>query len=144
MTHNEHSTEISIQTAGMIAALTHIDGVGFHALATSITKPSPKIDPDWSTLLRNARTAVASVTWPEDIRGTAEKFATAAGQLAAALDQDDIPSAQAPARDVHGAYHALSDAGWKHLAIAAGTAGRSGADDGSGAAGGTGHHHHGH
>jgi hypothetical protein len=144
MTHSEQNGESSIQTAGMIAALTHIDGVGFHALATSITKPSPKIDPDWSTLLRNAGTAVASVTWPQEIRRTAERFSAAAGQLAAALDQDDIPSAQAPAREVHGAYHALSDAGWKHLSIAAGTAERSGAAEGTGAAEGIGHHHHGH
>ncbi len=122
MTHSDQSNDSAIRTAGMIAALTHIDGVGFHGIATTVSKPTPTINPDWSTLLRNAGTAVAAIEWPDDLHQTVATFVAAAGQLAAALDQHDIPAALAPAREVHGAYHALSDGGWKHLSTAAGTA----------------------
>lgn len=138
MTHSDQSSDTAVRTAGMIATLTYIDGVGFHGIATSIAKPSPTINPDWSTLLRNAGTAVASVTWPEDLHETVETFVAATGQLAAALDKQDIESAKAPAREVHVAYHALSDGGWKHLSAAAGTAGSAETAEGAES------HHHGH
>lgn len=112
-------------TAGLIAALTHIDGVGFHGIATSIGKPSPAIDPEWSALLRHARTVVAATAWPEELRQTAETFVDSAGRLAAALDGNDVDSSKSPAKEVHSAYHALSDGGWKHLSAIAGTAERS-------------------
>ncbi|MCA4135238.1 hypothetical protein [Arthrobacter sp. M4] len=130
MTHQESSDDAT-RTAGLIAALTHIDGVGFHGIATSIAKPSPTINPEWPALLRNARTVVAATQWPEELTSTAETFVGAAGQLAAALSQQDIQSALVPAKEVHVAYHALSDGGWAHLATLAGTA------EGTGV-----HHHH--
>ncbi|WP_077487758.1 hypothetical protein [Sinomonas mesophila] len=121
MTHSDSSHD-SGTTAGLIAALTYIDGVGFHGIATSIGKPSPTIDPEWSALLRHARTAVAATAWPEELRQTAETFVDSAGRLAAALDGNDLESSKSPAKELHVAYHALSDGGWKHLSSIAGTA----------------------
>ncbi|GAP60730.1 hypothetical protein AHiyo1_43110 [Arthrobacter sp. Hiyo1] len=121
MTHSASSYDAGTQTAGLIAALTHIDGVDFHGIATSIGKPSPNIDPKWSALLRHARTVVAATGWPEELRRTAQTFVDSAGRLVSALDGNDVESSKGPAKEVHVAYHALSDGGWEHLSTIAGT-----------------------
>ena len=117
-------TEHPAQAAGLIAALTHIDGVGFHGIATSIGRPAGTLDPEWPRLLRNAATAVAAVSWPPGLEETARTFIDSAISLAEALGQGDRAAATGPARQVHGAYHALSDGGWEHLAAAAGLTAR--------------------
>ena len=112
--------EAAVRTTGVLAALTHIDNVGFHGIATNLTGTSPKIDRNWPGLIRNARIAVAAIGWPDEIQDAAERFTAAAGQLADALDQRDANATADPARELHVAYHALSDAGWSHLSKAAG------------------------
>jgi hypothetical protein len=118
--HGNSSVEAAAVTAGLLAALTYIDNVGFHGIAMNLTGASPKIDRNWAGLIRNARTAVAVMIWPAEIQGMAERFATAAGQLAAALDQRDTDATSNPAKELHVSYHALSDAGWGYLAKIAG------------------------
>jgi hypothetical protein len=118
--HGNSSVEAAAGTAGLLAALTYIDNVGFHGIAMNLTGATPKIDRNWAGLIRNARTAVAAIVWPADIQGMAERFTTAAGQLAAVLDQRDTDAAADPAKELHVSYHALSDAGWNHLAKIAG------------------------
>lgn len=116
----DRGSEAAVTTAGLVAALTHIDHVGFHAISTNLTGASPKIDRNWSGLVRNARVAVAATSWPEEIQPLAERFTAAAGQLAAILDQRDTNIVAAPANELHVSYHALSDAGWGYLTNAAG------------------------
>ncbi|AOY74154.1 hypothetical protein ARZXY2_4655 (plasmid) [Arthrobacter sp. ZXY-2] len=106
--------------AGVLAALTHIDTVGFHGIATTLTGAEPKIDRNWPALIRNARIAVAVTAWPEDLRPAADRFTAAAEDLVAALERRDISAVADPATELHIAYHALSDAGWIHLASTAG------------------------
>lgn len=120
--HQDPNAEAAVRTAGLIAALTHIDNVGFHGIATNLTGASPKIDRNWSGLIRTARIAVGAIQWPDEVQVMAERFGAAAGRLAAALDQRDTAATAEPARDLHLAYHALSDAGWSHLAETAGLA----------------------
>jgi hypothetical protein len=115
----------------MIAALIYIDNVGFHGIATSLTGTAPRIDRSWSGLIRNARTAAAAIDWPEELQPLAGRFAAAAARLAAALEQHNTSTTAEPAQELHVAYHALSDAGWAHLAKTAGIPGE----------GGTAHHH---
>ena len=80
---NQHgeNIEAAVLTASVLAALTHIDNVGFHGIATNLTSASPKIDRNWSGLIRNARIAVAAIDWPDEIRSAAERFTVATGQL---------------------------------------------------------------
>lgn len=118
--HGDPNIQGAVWTAGLITALTHIDNVGFHGIATNLTGTSPKIDRNWSGLIRNARIAVAATNWPDEIRTMAERFVSAAGRLAAALDQRDTNATAEPAKELHVAYHALSDAGWAYLAKTAG------------------------
>lgn len=118
--HGNPSVEAAAVTAGLLAALTYIDNVGFHGIAMNLTGASPKIDRNWASLIRNARTAVAVMIWPAEIQGMAERFTAAAGQLAAALDQRDTDATSNPAKELHVSYHALSDAGWGYLAKSAG------------------------
>lgn len=118
--HGDPNVEAVVLTAGLVAALSYIDNVGFHGIATSLTETAPRIDRSWPGLIRNARTAVAAIGWPNEIQPLAERFTGAAGRLAAALDQRDISATAEPAQDLHVAYHALSDAGWAYLAQAAG------------------------
>lgn len=110
-------------TAGLLAALTYIDNVGFHSIATNLTGESPKIDRNWSGLIRNARIAVAATFWPSEIKTMAERFVEAAGELATVLDRRDTNATAEPAKELHVAYHALSDAGWSYLARTAGLPG---------------------
>ena len=114
--HGDPNIGEAVRTAGVLAALTHIDNVGFHGIATNLTGASPKIDRNWSGLIRNARVAVAAIEWPDEIQSAAERFTAAAGLLADALDQRDTDATAGPAKELHVAYHALSDAGWSHLA----------------------------
>ncbi|PVZ60884.1 hypothetical protein [Arthrobacter sp. H-02-3] len=118
--HGDPNVEAAVRTAGLIAALTYIDHVGFHGIATSLTGASPRIDRSWPGSIGNARTAVAAIDWPNEIQTLAERFAAAAQRLASALDQRDISVTAEPAQELHVAYHALSDAGWAYLAKAAG------------------------
>lgn len=114
------NVEAAVRTAGLIAALSYLDHVGFHGIATSLTGTAPRIDRSWPGLIRNARTAVAAIGWPDELQPFAERFAAAAGRLAAAVDQRDISGTAEPAQELHVAYHTLSDAGWAYLAQAAG------------------------
>lgn len=118
--HQDPNNNAAVRAASLIATLTHIDNVGFHGIATTLTGASPKIDRNWAGLIRNARIAVAAIAWPDEIQPKAETFAAAAAQLTAALGQRDTTATAAPANDLHLAYHALSDAGWSHLAKIAG------------------------
>ena len=118
--HGDPNVGAVVRTAGLIAALTYIDNVGFHGIATRLTGTSPRIDRSWTGLIRNARTAVAAINWPNEIQPLAQRFAAAAERLAAVLDQGDISATAEPAHELHVAYHALSDAGWAYLAKTAG------------------------
>jgi hypothetical protein len=124
----------ALPVAGLLAALTHIDTVGFHGIAKTLTGANPKIDRNWAALIRNARIAVAVTAWPEDLWSAAERFTSASAKLVTVLEQRDINAVADPARELHIAYHALSDAGWNHLASSAGIS--SGNDQH-----GVGHHH---
>ncbi|MGW9414500.1 hypothetical protein [Arthrobacter cupressi] len=130
-------------TAGVLAALAFLDNVGFHGIATNLTGPAPKIDRNWAALIRNARIAVAATRWPDRLNPQVQAFLTAAEKLVSALELRDTDATKGPAGELHISYHALSDAGWQHLAEAAGIA--AGAHDAEGHAHGAeghGHHHH--
>lgn len=130
MDHSETDTQIA-PPAGVLAALTHIDNVGFHGIASTLTGSDPKIDRNWAALIRNAHIAVAVTSWPSDVQAAAERFIHAAEELVTVLEKRDTTVVAEPAQELHIAYHALSDAGWNHLATAAGITN-------------TAEHHHGH
>jgi hypothetical protein len=104
----------------VLAALTVIDGTGFHGIATNLTGPAPKIDRSWAGLVRNALIAVLATAWPDQIQADVERFATAANPIIEALTRRDVTAASSGAQELHTAYHALSDAGWGYLAKTAG------------------------
>lgn len=104
----------------VLAALTHIDGVGFHGIATTLTGSEPKIDRSWPGLVRNALIAVLATPWPDELRADIERFAAAAHPVVGALAGRDLAAASSGAHELHIAYHALSDAGWEYLAKMAG------------------------
>ncbi|OFI36877.1 hypothetical protein BIU82_10610 [Arthrobacter sp. SW1] len=129
MSHEPHTEG----TAGVLAALAYIDNVGFHGIATNLTGPAPKIDRNWAALIGNARIAVAATRWPEQLNPQVEAFLAAAAKLITALELRDTEASKGPAGELHISYHALSDAGWQHLA------GSAGMEPGN--AEGHGHHH---
>ncbi|NKR13624.1 hypothetical protein QN084_12680 [Paenarthrobacter sp. R1] len=110
-------------TTALLAVLTHIDTVGFHGIATALTGSEPKIDRNWAPLIRNARIAVAVTAWPDELRPAAERFVASVEQLTPVLERRDTAGVADPAKELHIAYHALSDAGWGYLASAAGIPG---------------------
>lgn len=120
MGHIQSGPEPAVTAPGLLAALTHIDTVGFHGMATALTGSEPRIDRIWAPLIRNARIAVAVTTWPDELQPAADRFTAAAGELIPALERRDTRGVADPAKELHVAYHALSDAGWGHLASTAG------------------------
>lgn len=114
------SADPSADHAEMLAALTVIDGAEFHAMDETLNGPEAAIDPAWLGRTRNGRIAVASATWPEDLRPLEQAFMDAAASLAEALEADDAVGAAEPAAATHDAQHELSVAGWNHLAEQAG------------------------
>jgi hypothetical protein len=121
--HSNPGREAPLSVAGLLAALTCIDTVGFHGIATTLTGAEPRIDRNWAALIRNARIAVAVTAWPEDLQAAADRFAAAAETLGVVLERRDVNVVADPAKELHIAYHALSDAGWNHLASTAGISG---------------------
>ncbi len=137
--HNSHAEG----TAGVLAALAFIDNVGFHGIATNLTGPAPKIDRNWVALIKNARIAVAATRWPDGLNPQVQAFLTAAEKLVSALELRDTVATKDPAAELHISYHALSDAGWQHLAQAAGIEAEKHDAEGH-AHGAEGHEHHHH
>ncbi|WP_420179892.1 hypothetical protein [Paenarthrobacter sp. TA1.8] len=131
MGHIQTDAEPAVTPTGLLAALTHIDTVGFHGIATALTGSEPRIDRNWAALIHNARIAVAVTTWPDELQAASDRFTAAAGQLIPALEERDTGGVVEPAKELHIAYHALSDAGWSYLASTAGVQGSE--DHGHGA-----------
>lgn len=127
-------------TAGMLAALAYIDGVGFHGIAADLTGPEPEIDRSWPALLWNALIAVRATVWPEGLQPAVERFCGAAEPVVAAVSRRDTAAAASAVHELHLSYHALSEAGWSHLAKVSGVPGRGGAHHTHGAGHG-GHEH---
>jgi len=123
MEHIHTDAESAVTAAGLLAVLTHIDTVGFHGIATALTGAEPKIDRNWAPLIRNARIAVAVTAWPDELQPAAERFMASAEQLTPVLERRDTAEVANPAKELHIAYHALSDAGWSYLASVAGIPG---------------------
>ncbi|QDG87100.1 hypothetical protein [Pseudarthrobacter sp. NIBRBAC000502770] len=118
--HRNPDSETAAQAGGMIAALSHIDSAGFHGIDMALGGASPTIDPSWAGHVRKARIAAASVSWPDDLQPQLTAFTDAAGRLAAALDEGDTKAASVPAREVHAAWHTLSNRAWNYLAKTSG------------------------
>ena len=102
-----------------IAALTVIDGVGFHGIDTTLNGSSAKIDAAWLGKVRHAQTAANSVPWSKELQPKVKAFSEAAAKLGDALEKDDTKGAAEPAKVAHTAQHELSDGAWDALGKAA-------------------------
>ena len=112
----------SNEPAEVLPAVALIDGAGFHGIDTALAEPGAKIDAQWLGNTRNARIAVASTSWPDELKPEARAFVDAAARLQAALETDDAAAAAAPAHDTHEAQHDLSADTYNYLAGKAGIA----------------------
>jgi hypothetical protein len=105
-----------------LAALNIMDSAGFHGMDTTLNGSNAAIDSQWLGKTRNARIAVASTSWPEELQPQAKAFVEAAGKLQAALEADDPRAAAGPAKETHETQHDLSADAYTHLAGKAGIA----------------------
>ncbi|MBT2588382.1 hypothetical protein [Arthrobacter sp. ISL-95] len=131
MEHIHTDAEPAVTATGVLAALTHIDTVGFHGIATALTGAEPRIDRNWAPLIHNALIAVAVTTWPPELQPASDRFTAAVGQLIPTLERRDTVGVAETATELHIAYHALSDAKWSYLDSSAGIQGSE--DHGHGA-----------
>ena len=84
----------------------------------------------WLGGLRNARTAVAVVDWPEGLHEMVADFLEQSMHFEKALAEDDVARAAETVVPAHGSFHVLSGAGFTFLAEQAGlTAGEHGGGD---------------
>ncbi|MCZ9880196.1 hypothetical protein [Arthrobacter sp. B2a2-09] len=117
MTGSSNPTD---SVAGMLAALAHIDGADFHGIDTALRKESPIIDEFWSSRVRAAQIAAASIPWPEELEEHAKSLGAAADRLGAALSGGEVKTAAAAAKEAHKAWHTLNTPAWNYLAETAG------------------------
>ena len=114
---------------GLLAALATLADGNLHHVETTLIGDDPEIDPTWIAPLINARTAVALVTWPEELEGAAQGFLDDSMPLLMALQDDDLEAAAGAAPEAHAAWHLLRDPGYAYLAEAAGTGSMGDGDD---------------
>lgn len=115
----------------VLAALATLNAANLHHVETSLIGDDPHIDTTWLAPIRNARTAVALIAWPEELETAADDFLRDSMPLLIALEADSVEDASAVATDAHTAWHLLRDPGYAYLAGEAGLDSMDG-DDGHG------------
>ncbi len=113
----------------MLAALDILGSTGLHHMNLMLVEEGATIDPAWLGKLRNTRTAIAVVEWPEELHEAAQAFLDASMPLEMALADDDAAAAGEVVTEAHGAFHSLSGAGFGFLAERAGTSASHDEDD---------------
>jgi hypothetical protein len=115
----------------VLAALATLNAANLHHVETTLIGDDPHIDTTWLAPIRNARTAAALITWPEELEAAADDFLRDSMPLLMALEADNLEEASAVATEAHSAWHLLRDPGYAYLASEAGLDSTDG-DDGHG------------
>ncbi|MEZ4503701.1 MAG: hypothetical protein R3C39_13830 [Dehalococcoidia bacterium] len=118
--HPDSATMSQPHAAGMLSALSVIDGVGFHGIDEALNDGEP-VDPEWLGSTQHAATAVSAVIWPADLSEAADTFISAANDLASALEADDAEAAAPLATAAHEAQHELSHGGYEAVEAMSGS-----------------------
>jgi hypothetical protein len=95
-----------LASVGMLTVNTYLAEAGFHAMDEALHQGD--LDPRYLNTVRETATVVAALRWPEGLDGIAEEFLAAAGELASALEAEDVDAAAAAAAVVHDKQHELS------------------------------------
>ena len=111
-------------TAAVLAAVTFLDGAGYHAIDDAINKDRTVPATARATALKG-QAVVRATSWPAELKPKADALAGILGELAAALEGDspDLAKAGAAAKKAHDAQHEFSDAAWGWLYEKAGVKG---------------------
>lgn len=118
---NDEPTHTGPDNGDILAALATLDAASLHHIENTLINDEPAIDPTWIGPLRNARTAVALIEWPEELHDASQAFLDESVPLLEALEADDLEGAAAVATTAHTAWHLLKDPGYAYLAEQAGT-----------------------
>jgi hypothetical protein len=95
-----------LASVGMLTVNTYLIDAGFHAMDKALHQGD--LDPRFLNTVREAATVVSALDWPEGLDAIAAEFLAAAGELASALEAEDVDSAAAAAAAVHDRQHELS------------------------------------
>ena len=111
-------------TAAVLAAVTFLDGAGYHAIDDAINKDRTVPAAARSAALKG-QAVLKATAWPAELQPKADALAGILGELAAALEGDspDLAKAGAVAKKAHDAQHEFSDAAWGWLYEKAGVKG---------------------
>ncbi len=123
------SHEATVDVGAMLAALDILGAAELHHMNTTLVQEGGEIAPAWLGRLRNARTAVAVVDWPEELHELVADFLEQSLHFEEALAEDDAVRAAETVTPAHGAFHALSGAGFALLAEQAGMSSAEHDDD---------------
>src|SRR4030095_9088778 len=105
--------EAAAQKAQVVAVVYQLDMAGFHGLEENVT--AGQIPAGALGSVRRARIAVEATAWPAPLRDTAASLAKEMIDLEAALRDENVDSAKAPAHEVHEVGHTLSDQAYAWL-----------------------------
>jgi hypothetical protein len=101
--------------AQILAAMTVFRVEGLHDLEDAIGEAN-EIDPNWQGKVTRMRRAVASVTWPDELKDKAAATQEHLEALETALIDEDLDGAKAAAPEAHDAYHELDSDAMPHIA----------------------------
>jgi len=92
--------------AQILAAITSVRADDLHGLDEALAE-ADAIDESWISRATRVRRAVASVTWPDDMKDRAAELVTTLTALEDALTHGNLDDARAAAPDAHDQYHEL-------------------------------------
>lgn len=120
---NAHAASLE----GVIAAVTFTSSAGLHDIDDAINLEGT-VPATARTAALRAQTVLKLTQWPDALRADAEALAATLGELAEALDaeQVDMASAGALAKKAHDDEHAFSAKVWRYLYEEAGVSGGEG------------------
>jgi hypothetical protein len=118
-----------VDVGAMLAALDVLGSAELHIMEQTLVQQGGEIEPAWLGGLRNARTAVGVIDWPEELHQMVANFLEQSMHFEEALAEDDAVRAAQTVTPAHGAFHVLSGAGFAFLAERAGTMAGEHADD---------------
>jgi hypothetical protein len=96
--------EEQVTKAQVLAAMTVFRVEAIHDLDDSAQKAA-EIEAGWSGQVDRMHIAMMSVTWPEDLKADADSLTAALGDLADAIEADDLEAVKGASGEAHAQWH---------------------------------------
>lgn len=105
----------SLSKTEVVAAMSFLDGVGFHDIDEELQTASA-LPASLSSRITRARQVAEGTDWPEPLREHAEELIAALRSFEAALDEENLAQSKGLASEAHDRFHDLEGVAYPFLA----------------------------